>query len=134
MNRLCDNRKLCWQEWVLVVMSAIMITMCLAGVRIVYVIGSSMAPTLSDNSIHLTVPVANPQVGDIVAFSLPDDGRTNYIKRVVAGPGDVVIGSNEMMILGDNEYYVLGDNFGNSDDSRNFGPIDKSDIKGKLLF
>ena len=32
--------------------------------------------------------------------------------------------------LKDNEYYVLGDNRGNSTDSRYFGPIEKSQIKG----
>lgn len=134
MNRLCDRRKFCWQEWVLVVMSTIMITMCLTGVRLVYVMGSSMTPTLSANSFHLTTPVFHPQVGDIVVFKLPTDGRTYYIKRIVAGPGDVVVSPNEMMILGDNEYYMLGDNFWDSNDSRDFGPIDGTDIVGKLFF
>ncbi len=38
--------------------------------------------------------------------------------------------------LNENEYYVLGDNRGNSTDSRYFGPVKKSEIKGvgMLLF
>lgn len=35
--------------------------------------------------------------------------------------------------LGDSEYYLMGDNRINSRDSRDFGPVDRSDIEGRLL-
>lgn len=37
---------------------------------------------------------------------------------------------NFKVVLGEDEYYVLGDNRGNSTDSRAFGAIKKSNIKG----
>ena len=35
--------------------------------------------------------------------------------------------------LGDNEYFIMGDNRGNSTDSRYFGSVKKSEIKGRGL-
>lgn len=40
----------------------------------------------------------------------------------------------DCLILGENQYYVMGDNRPVSLDSRAFGPIDKKDIVGKLIF
>jgi signal peptidase I len=31
-----------------------------------------------------------PQRGDIIVFKLPSDGRTNYVKRLIGLPGDVI--------------------------------------------
>ena len=36
-------------------------------------------------------------------------------------------------VLGDDEYFVMGDNRDHSDDSRKFGPIKKSEIRGRGL-
>lgn len=41
-------------------------------------------------------------------------------------------GSYIDITLGENEYFTLGDNRGNSIDARYYGPISKSDIKGKV--
>ncbi|MFA5184459.1 MAG: signal peptidase I [Patescibacteria group bacterium] len=42
--------------------------------------------------------------------------------------------SESKIAIGPNEYFVLGDNRNASKDSRNFGPVDKSFITGKVLF
>jgi signal peptidase I len=34
--------------------------------------------------------ISEPEPGDVVIFVFPGDGRTKYIKRCVAGPGDTV--------------------------------------------
>jgi signal peptidase I len=67
---------------------------------------SSMMPTLlvgdfifvSKYSYGLRLPVVNtrivelgqPERGDVVVFRLPSDPSTNYIKRVIGVPGDIV--------------------------------------------
>jgi signal peptidase I len=42
--------------------------------------------------------------------------------------------SEEKIAVGPDEYFVLGDNRNSSSDSRNFGPINRSYITGKILF
>lgn len=44
---------------------------------------------------------------------------------------ELLHGGNVKFVLGDDEYVVLGDNRENSTDSRVFGTIKKSDIKGR---
>ncbi len=34
------------------------------------------------------IPVGDPQRGDVMVFRYPEDGQTNYIKRVIGLPGD----------------------------------------------
>lgn len=101
------------------------------GMRIAIVVGPSMQPTLADHSVHLTVPDPDPEIGDIVTFR---HGSVLLVKRVVAGPGDVVDHLGDHIVLNDSQYYVVGDNINNSRDSRSFGPIDADDITGKLIF
>lgn len=104
-----------------------------------------------------------PQRGDVVIFHPPTDHATYYIKRIIGLPGETVelreshiyiyneeypegFRLNEVnylpqsrvtqmgkTILQNDEYYVVGDNRDNSLDSRRFGPINKDDIKGKVL-
>ena len=57
------------------------------------------------------------KVGDLVAFK--KNGR-EMIKRIQKVRG--------------REYYVIGDNKKESTDSRKFGPIDKSQIIGKVIW
>lgn len=91
-----------------------------------------------------------------------EDGRykgQELVKRVIALPGETIeykdgvlyindevvnedFISNEVReltgriykkTLGENEYYVMGDNRGGSSDSRDFGAITKSEIRGRGL-
>lgn len=98
--------------------------------------------------------------GDIVAAKFPaDPDKTRLIKRVLALPGDSVyaqkgviyrngarVNESYQPILGDpgytelaqlslkeDEYFLVGDNRPGSSDSRLWGPVQKSDIQGRVI-
>jgi signal peptidase I len=147
---------------------------------------ASMVPTLQVNQRVLVNRVSgrlsDPDVGDIVVFHPPEGAesdnmcgggpppegeacdkptsekaKVNFIKRVVAGPGDKISIRNGRVILngklqkesfiapcGGGEgcdfprtitipadmYFMMGDNRGSSDDSRFWGPVPRKWIIG----
>lgn len=123
--------------------------------------GDSMNPTLHDGErvmISKLSPVLDGlEYGDIVIFADPKNAARDLIKRVVALPGDGVrvdgnrvtvngIALQEDYVLRDqrdhgirdervraDQIYVLGDNRGNSKDSRDFGPIPVSSVRGRVF-
>ena len=76
---------------------------------------SSMMPTLQDGDLILVnkftwglrmpvfdtvlIPVSSPKRGDPIVFRFPENPSIDYIKRVVALPGDVVEYSGKKLIL-----------------------------------
>lgn len=120
------------------------------------VTGHSMSPTLPNGTLFFTRRPSRKKLtsGRIVTF----DGDMPMVKRIIGCPGDVVemrgrsvfvngrqllepyiIPPNEdydheQTTLCAGEYYVLGDNRQNSVDSRFFGPIQRSEIDGVMLF
>ena len=46
---------------------------------------------------------AAPKRGDVIVFLNPDDRRTNYIKRLVAGPGDTVEIRDNVVFVNDEQ-------------------------------
>jgi signal peptidase I len=96
-----------------------------------------------------------PQRGDVIVFKPPTNEQTDFVKRVIGVPGDVVdIRDGEVYVNGertdyvdvetdersffdfpitvpDNEYFVLGDNRRASNDSRNWGYVHANDIVGR---
>ncbi len=104
---------------------------------------------------------SNPEYGDVIVFEYPKDPSLDYIKRIVGVPGDIIEIKNKQFFrngtavkenyiqtsersvvipLRDNfgpfkvpagEYFVLGDNRDDSQDSRFWGTVKKSAIRGK---
>ena len=45
------------------------------------------------------IPIANPERGDVMVFRFPRDPKTNFIKRVIGTPGDVVSYHNKRLTI-----------------------------------
>ena len=130
-----------------------------------YVVGSSMEPVLYSGQTILmdrfAYVLGKPKVGDIVIFLPKGNEKSHYyVKRVVAGPGDMVqirdgvlyvngevsefapegitepgIAKNPL-ILDNGQYFCIGENPQDGEDSRhaNIGPVSKTDIVGRAWF
>ena len=117
--------------------------------------GTSMYPTLDGDEIMLLNKLGHIDRFDIVVIHLNDE-EGNLIKRVIGLPGETVeIRDNKIYVndelledsygygttynidpvtLSEDEYFVLGDNRIISLDSRVFGKINRSEIKGTTNF
>ena len=117
--------------------------------------GDSMKNTLKNGDILLLYKLGSINRLDIIVLDEEKDNE-KIIKRVIGLPGETVaikkgkIYINDKVIddeyaygetsdydkvtLEDDEYFILGDNRLISKDSRYFGPIKKSEIKGKIVF
>jgi signal peptidase I len=125
---------------------------------------ASMSPTLLPGDFILSNKLYfcthNPERGDIAIFTNPKDEKTEWIKRIVGMPGDTVeirdkgvfingklldepyacfVDGTERenagpVVIPANRYYFLGDNRDNSLDSRQFGTIERSRLRGKPSF
>ena len=126
--------------------------------------GMSMEPSLHDKELILvdkwTYLFHAPSRGDVVVFVAPTHSDQDYIKRIVALPGDTItihdtivivdgVTLNETyvdphrqgnvyayktisnMIIPPNDYFVLGDNRIGSSDSRDWGVLPRSNIIGR---
>lgn len=85
-----------------------------------------------------------PHNGDVMIFATNGirglQQGTHYIKRMKARPGETyqlehpVDGMPEEVTMGENEYFACGDNFGNSFDSRYWGPVPRENLRGEGSF
>lgn len=119
---------------------------------------NSMKPAFKDGDLDLYYRLENNyQISDVVVIE--KDGDTQ-IRRIVAREGDVVDitadglkvngylqqeteiytetlpykeGIEFPLTLGKDEYFVLGDNRINTKDSRIYGAVKKSEIKGNVI-
>jgi signal peptidase I len=130
--------------------------------------GSSMYPTFYDGEFLMTDKVSYklhpPRRGDVVVFKSPIAEDFDFIKRVLAVPGDrIMVKQNRIWLNGKvldepylpkdyvtqpgnylregvesvvppNSYMTIGDNRGHSSDSREWGPVPIENFIGKGLF
>jgi signal peptidase I len=135
---------------------------------------ASMTPTLQPGTnVLVLTPKAltgSPKVGDLIVFHRPadfscssgvSDASKNYLKRVIALPGQTVWTANRRIYVNGHvleelgwyntsfgevganpiarttvpagSYFVLGDNRTDPCDSRAFGPVARSSLIGKVL-
>jgi len=121
--------------------------------------GSSMAPGIQDGDRILVEPwsyLFGPvERGDVIVLRYPLDPEIDYIKRVIGLPGDhVTIEAGRVFVNGvrleepyvreidetsstsvdvaPGNYFVLGDNRPRSSDSREFGFVPESYVRGRV--
>lgn len=73
-----------------------------------------------------------PRIGDVVLVAHPLRPGLRLVKRVAGVPGDTVGGLVHPRVLHRGEYWVVGDNADASTDSREFGPVSRRDIRGRV--
>jgi signal peptidase I len=122
--------------------------------------GPSMEPTLHNGSIHianlLRYARSEPQRGDVVVIAMTGN-RAFYLKRVVGLPGERIAFSGGVlkingqavkedyvrdastwtmpeMTIASHSYFVAGDNRAIPMELHTLGTVDRSKIRGGLLF
>lgn len=63
--------------------------------------GESMNPTLEDRERIFGLKIGQIERFDIVSFKAPDDPQKNYIKRVIALPGETITYENDVLYIND---------------------------------
>lgn len=146
--------------YTLITVAAVAVLVATLWLPVLQIYGTSMAPTLANGNIVVSVKGNDFQPGDVIAFYY---NNKILVKRVIAGPGDwvdidekgtVYVNNQELQepyleekALGDcniqlpyqvpeNRIFVMGDHRSVSADSRNtaVGCVAEEQIVGKIIF
>lgn len=130
--------------------------------------GNSMYSNFKDKEYIITnlisLRFSNPTHGDVIVFKSPSDPNKDFIKRIIAVPGDEIMIENGKTYLNgsmlkeeyldegmktyggaflqegikktipNGHFFVMGDNRNDSSDSRTWGFITRESIKGISFF
>jgi signal peptidase I len=146
-----------------VLLAAVLYFVINVAVQTIHVMGPSMENTLQNNDFlvasKLSYHLHDPQRGDIIVFKPSNDASHDYIKRIIAVPGDhlrilhaqVFINGHRLRedylpepwtwtdtwnqgnedVVPANSYFVMGDNRNHSTDSRFLGYQRQDQFLGK---
>lgn len=146
--------------YALLVVAAISVLIATLFLPVLEIYGNSMAPTLNNGSIVVSVKTSQLKRGDICCFYY---NNQILVKRVIGKAGDIIVieDNGDVLVNGEklnepyvkekaddesdikypytvpeNALFVLGDNRATSVDSRNalIGCIDADEIVGKIVF
>ena len=150
----------------IVAIAAIMVMVYLFIMSPQEISGSSMNPTFINGEFILTNKVVYrftlPKRGDVIIFKSPKNKDVDYIKRVIALPGETIkleggqfyINNNlltehydflkpvfgesflhegDEFTVPEGQYFMVGDNRPGSSDSREFGSVVLEDFIGKAI-
>ena len=144
----------------LIVVAAVAVLVATIWMPVLQIYGASMAPTLDEGDIVISVKGSAFEPGDLVAFYM---GNKILVKRCIAGPGQWVdidadgnvyvdgelldepyltekaLGDCDIELpyqVPDNRYFCMGDHRSTSVDSRSttVGCVSDEQIVGKILF
>lgn len=152
-----------WRETLETILWALVLALVLRTfvVQAFWIPSGSMIPTLQIKDRVLVCKFwyrfSDPKRGDIVVFKYPMDPKRDFVKRVVGLPGDTVeLQEGTVLINGepqsepfvknhdrftmpalrvpDGSYFCMGDNRPNSQDSRFWGFVPESYLRGPVFF
>lgn len=152
----------------LVVFGAVFALIYLFVAQFHKVSGNSMVPTYHNGDFLITEKISykfgDPRKGNVIVLKNPRDESQDFIKRIIALPGDTIkIENNSVFVNGEalnetylppgtpthagafltegqtvkadpGQYFVLGDNRNHSSDSREWGAVTKKEIVGRAFF
>ncbi|MFA5149831.1 MAG: signal peptidase I [Candidatus Omnitrophota bacterium] len=179
---MTKKKKSALREWIEAALFAAFLAFCVIRPFIMQAFKiptGSMRPTLLEGDLilvnkfiygakvpftHLRLPaLRQPKRGDVVVFIYPEDKNKDFIKRLVALPGETVeiksgtiyVDSQpllepvfnsryyynrgnfakeyEKVVVPQGSYFVLGDNSGSSRDSRYWGFVPADNILGEAV-